>query len=211
MSEVGSFTRDRASRRIPFIGVVVAVILLSACSSSSSPITTTNLSTPPSATVTAQATAACATTDYSQPALPYGDSDAPKTRSLFVPAAPDAVLVCRYAGTAESHAAGTLVGSARANSAQAVPLADALNASVPVDTASSPPSCPTNSGAIYTETFSYADRGSTVATSSLNGCAMTIVNSRAVWTSTATLNILATLVGEQQPATSLVLGPQPSD
>jgi hypothetical protein len=39
---------------------------------------------------------------------------------------------------------------------------------------------------------------------------MTTVNGRAAWTSTVALNILATLVGEQQPATSLILGPQPS-
>lgn len=106
--------------------------------------------------------------------------------------------------------AGTLVGYARGNTAQAVALAAALNASVPVDTSLAPASCPTNSGAVYTEAFSYGDAGSTMATSSLNGCAMTTVNGRAAWTSTVALNILATLVGEQRPATSLILGPQPS-
>jgi len=152
----------------------------------------------------------CAPTDYSQPPIPYGEATASKTRSPLLPTSPDAALVCRYAGTAESHPAGTLVGYARANTTQAVALDAALNASVPVDTAAPPPSCPTNSGAVYTETFSYGDRGSATATSSLNGCAMTTVGNRTVWTSTAALNILATLVGEQPPATALVLGPQPS-
>jgi hypothetical protein len=148
----------------------------------------------------------CAPTDYSQPPE---DSSASKKRSPLLLAAPDAVLVCRYAGNAESHPAGTLVGYARGNTAQAVALVAALNASVR-DTSSAPHSCPTNSGAVYTETFSYGDQGATMATSSLNGCAMTTVNGRAVWTSTVALNILATLVGAQQPATSLILGPQPS-
>jgi len=188
----------------------VAAFAVSACSGASSPRTAATIPSTPSAVVLTPGSAACAPTHYSLPPIPYGEATASKTRSPLLPTSPDAALVCRYAGTAESHAAGTLVGYARANTAQAVALAAALNASVPVDTAASPPSCPTNSGAVYTEMFSYSDRGTATATSSLNGCAMTTLYSRAVWTSITALNILTTLVGEQPPATSLVLGPQPS-
>jgi hypothetical protein len=202
-----SSVRGRRFRLLPLVGTVVAAFAVSACSDTSSPRTTTTPSTPSSANELTQGVGACAPTDYSQPP---GDSTASKKHSPLLPATPDAVLVCRYAGNAESHPAGTLVGYARGNTAQAVALAAALNASVPVDTSLAPASCPTNSGAVYTEAFSYGDAGSTMATSSLNGCAMTTVNGRAAWTSTVALNILATLVGEQQPATSLILGPQPS-
>ena len=91
----------------------------------------------------------------------------------------------------------------------AAALTAALNSSVPVDTSTWPPSCPTNSGAVYTETFSYNNQAPVMATTSLDGCAMTSVGTRAVWTSAATLGILAGILGDKPSANSVLLGPQP--
>jgi hypothetical protein len=152
---------------------------------------------------------ACAPTDYTPPATANWGTPAPGGQSPFVPLRPSGAVICRYAGTTESRPAGTLAGSAGADATKAAALVAALNASVSVDTSASPPSCPTNSGALYTETFSYSDHVAVVATSSLDGCAMTMTSTRTVWTSLAALQVLATIVGGPQPS-GLILGPQPS-
>jgi hypothetical protein len=119
------------------------------------------------------------------------------------------VQVCRYAGTSDSRPPGTLVVSADADAEHAAALTAALNSSVPVDTSGRPPSCPMDTGAVYTETFSYNNQALVMAITTLSSCAMTSVGARAVWTTAAALDILAGIVGEKPPASDPLLGPQP--
>jgi hypothetical protein len=91
---------------------------------------------------------------------------------------------------------------------QAAALASQLNVEVPVDLSGMPPACPSNSGVIFVLEFLYSEARVVTATSSLDGCAWTVVGDRAVWTSSAALNALAALAGGQ--VAQNVLGPQPS-
>jgi hypothetical protein len=205
------------------ISAVAAMIVVAGCSSAGPAITDSDppplapVSSSPSAggfsptsgPAATSRTTTCAATDYSPDTASFGPSAAPAGISPLLKPDPAAVQVCRYAGASDSRPPGALSTAADADAEQAAALTAALNSSVPVDTSTWPPSCPTNSGAVYTETFSYNNQAPVMATTSLDGCAMTSVGTRAVWTSAATLGILAGILGDKPSANSVLLGPQP--
>jgi hypothetical protein len=178
-----------------------------AISSSSTPVSNAAVASQASG-VTTGGFSPCPSTNTGLGPLPFLGPKPAAHQPPLLPAGTEAALVCRYAGVGESRPAGALVASVQIGAQQAATLVALFDVDVPVDLTKMPPSCPSNSGAIFALQFAYPQGRLLAATSSLDGCPWTVVGKRAVWTSSAALQALGAIAGGQ--VSNNVVGPQPS-
>jgi hypothetical protein len=204
---------------VAVLGFAVLAVTCSACwskGSSTSAVTSSAFATASNASAASQAPrgvgpgrfSPCPSTNDGRGSLPFLGPKPPAHQPPLLPDGAEAALVCRYAGVGESRPAGALVVSVQIGAAQAATLVSLLDVDVPLDLTKMPPSCPSNSGSIFALQFAYPQGRVVTATSSLDGCAWTVVGNRAVWTSSAALQALRALAGGQ--VANNLLGPQPS-